>query len=192
MNEGEDSCYRLTINVPFVSLRTQNGIPNPTAYTTGLLRHFRRCVLYTTHKRNVELTLIFQSLWYKLVGTKYLYTVYRAPQCISPRRNWDSPNSPPASECALPTLPKVGGSHSPAAKGERESQFRRLEKSLALCLLCAGGMLCLLSYRYVVHSTVRVKLLLTSLYAFKWNRKVTSGRNELKRTSVQHLRKHFP
>jgi hypothetical protein len=61
-DEGEDSCYRLTIKVPVVSFRTQDGVPNPTAYTTGLLRHFRRCVLYTTHKRNVELTLIFQSL----------------------------------------------------------------------------------------------------------------------------------
>ncbi len=29
-----------------------------------------------------------------------------------------------------------GGVHSPAAKGVEESQFRRLEKSLALCLLC--------------------------------------------------------
>jgi hypothetical protein len=29
-----------------------------------------------------------------------------------------------------------GGAHSPAGKGLGESQFRRLEKSLALCLLC--------------------------------------------------------
>ncbi len=40
-----------------------------------------------------------------------------------PRRNWDSPNPSPASECALPPGPKGGGAHSPAAKGVGESQF---------------------------------------------------------------------
>ncbi len=35
-----------------------------------------------------------------------------------------------------PPGPKGGGAHSPAAKGVRESQFQRLEKRLALCLLC--------------------------------------------------------
>jgi hypothetical protein len=35
----------------------------------------------------------------------------------------------------LPTT--GGGAHSPAAKGVGESQFQRLEKRLALCLLCA-------------------------------------------------------
>jgi hypothetical protein len=47
---------------------------------------------------------------------------------MSPRWNWD--------ECALPPGPKGGGAHSPAAKGVGESQFQRLEKRLALCLLC--------------------------------------------------------
>jgi hypothetical protein len=58
---------------------------------------------------------------------------------MSPRRNWDSPNPSPASECALP----------PRTKGCREG-YTRLQlrewgspnsddwrKSLALCLLCA-------------------------------------------------------
>jgi hypothetical protein len=57
---------------------------------------------------------------------------------MSPRRNWDSPNPSPASEYALPPGPRVGGAHSPAAKGVGESQFRRLEKKLStlptLCL----------------------------------------------------------
>ncbi len=44
----------------------------------------------------------------------------------------------PPSECALPPVPKGGGAHSPAAKGVGESQFQRLEKRLALCLLCGG------------------------------------------------------
>jgi hypothetical protein len=63
--------------------------------------------------------------------------IYRAPQCMSPRRNWDSPNPFAASECALPPGPKVGGAHPPAPTGVGEFQFRRWRKSLALCLLCA-------------------------------------------------------
>jgi hypothetical protein len=55
---------------------------------------------------------------------------------MSPRWNWDSPTPLAASECVLPPGPKGGGSHSPAAKGVGESQFQRLEKRLALCLLC--------------------------------------------------------
>jgi hypothetical protein len=62
--------------------------------------------------------------------------IYRAPQCMSPRRNWDSPNPFAASECALPPGPKGGGAHPPAPKGVGEFQFRRWRKSLALCLLC--------------------------------------------------------
>ncbi len=55
---------------------------------------------------------------------------------MSPRQNWDSPTPLAANECALPPGPKGGGAHSPAAKGVGESQFQRLEKRLALCLLC--------------------------------------------------------
>jgi hypothetical protein len=55
---------------------------------------------------------------------------------MSPRWNWDSPTPLAASECALPPGPKGRGAHSPAAKGVGESQFQRLEKHLALCLLC--------------------------------------------------------
>ncbi len=55
---------------------------------------------------------------------------------MSPRCNWDSPTPLAASDCALPAGPKGGGAHSPAAKGVGESQFQRLEKRLALCLLC--------------------------------------------------------
>jgi hypothetical protein len=59
---------------------------------------------------------------------------------MSPRWNWDSPTPLAASECALPPGPKGGGAHSPAAKGVGESQFQRLEKRLALCLLCGPGL----------------------------------------------------
>jgi hypothetical protein len=72
----------------------------------------------------------------KAIGHKALiYT-----QCVSPRWHWDSPTPLAASECALPPGPKGGGAHSPAAKGVGESQFQRLEKRLALCLLCAIGL----------------------------------------------------
>jgi hypothetical protein len=43
--------------------------------------------------------------------------IYRAPQCMSPRWNWDSPTPLAASERALPPGPKGGGAHSPTAKG---------------------------------------------------------------------------
>ncbi len=44
---------------------------------------------------------------------------------MSPRRNWDSPNPSPASECTLlPPGPKGREAHSPAAKWAGESQFR--------------------------------------------------------------------
>jgi hypothetical protein len=78
--------------------------------------------------------------------------IYRAPQFMSPRWNWDSPTPLAASECALPPGPKgVGGAHSPAAKGVGESQFQRLEKRLALCLLC--GM-----YSYVCFTALKGRL----------------------------------
>ncbi len=58
--------------------------------------------------------------------------MYRAPQCMSPRRNWDSPNPSPTSECALPPGPKGGGGGTLACgKGVGEFQFRRLEKKLS-------------------------------------------------------------
>ncbi len=58
--------------------------------------------------------------------------IKRVPQRMSPRRNWDSPNPSLASECVPPPVTKEGGAHSPAGEGLEESQFRRLEKSLAL------------------------------------------------------------
>jgi hypothetical protein len=36
---------------------------------------------------------------------------------MSPRRNWDSPNLYPPSECALPPGPKGGRAHSLAGEG---------------------------------------------------------------------------
>ncbi len=86
------------------------------------------------NKDDMSYAYIVDSLW-----PQSTY-IYRAPQCMSPRWNRDSPTPLAASECALPPPgPKGGGAHSPAAKGLGESQFQRLEKRLALCLLCVCG-----------------------------------------------------
>ncbi len=59
--------------------------------------------------------------------------IYRVPQCMSPRRNWDSPTPSRASEWVpLPPEPGGGGANSPAGEGLGESQFRRLEKKLSI------------------------------------------------------------
>ncbi len=60
---------------------------------------------------------------------------------MSSRRNWDSLTPLSPASVSLPTEQKGGGANSSAGEGLGESQFRRLEKSLALCLLCAGGQL---------------------------------------------------
>jgi hypothetical protein len=70
------------------------------------------------------------------VATQSTY-IYRVPQCMSPRRKWDSPTPSLASECAPPPEIKGetkggGGANSPAGEGLVESQFRRLEKKLSI------------------------------------------------------------
>jgi hypothetical protein len=57
----------------------------------------------------------------------------------------------PLPQASVPPPRWSGGTHSPAAKGVGKSQFRRLEISLALCLLCA------LEYVYAGQSSL-VKL----------------------------------
>ncbi len=55
---------------------------------------------------------------------------------MSLRRNWDSPNPLPASECDLPPGPKGGGGHTrlrPRVLGN--PNYDDWRKSLALCLL---------------------------------------------------------
>ncbi len=84
----------------------------------------------------MEAAKILEMLGWDKAQSTY---IYRAPQCMSPRWNWDSPTPLAASECALTPGPKGGGAHSPAAKGVGESQFQQLEKRLALCLLCGTG-----------------------------------------------------
>ncbi len=56
-----------------------------------------------------------------------------------------------------PPGPKGGGAHSPAAKGVGESQFQRLEKRLALCLLCDNN-------HNLLFVTVTEQLFIADLY----------------------------
>ncbi len=56
--------------------------------------------------------------------------INRVPQCMSLRRNWDSP-TPFLASYSMPLPPEPrGAAHSPAGEGLGESQFRRLEKKL--------------------------------------------------------------
>jgi hypothetical protein len=72
--------------------------------------------------------------------TKYINT-YRVPQCLSSRRNWDPPSPPlPQASVSPPPEPKGGGGGHTRIRA-RESQFGRLEKSLALCLPCDSSVL---------------------------------------------------
>jgi hypothetical protein len=81
----------------------------------------------------------------EILCTKYII-MYRVPQCMSPRRNWDPPTPSPASQCAPPPEPK-GGAGGRTLAGERvgESQFQRLEKRLStlsnLCFYVSGSAL---------------------------------------------------
>ncbi len=64
----------------------------------------------------------------------------RVPQCMSPRRNWDSPTPSPASKGASP--PNQGGGHIRLrVRGWGSPNSDDWNKSLALCLLCGvmGG-----------------------------------------------------
>ncbi len=70
--------------------------------------------------------------------TKYVYIKEYHSECMSPRRNWDSPNPSLASECAPPPQNRGWGGHTHSLRvrgwGSHNSDDWR--KSLALCLLC--------------------------------------------------------
>ncbi len=65
-----------------------------------------------------------------------VHTYKEYQQCMSPRRNWDSPTSSLASECAPPPGSKGGGGrpHSRAGEGWGSPNSNDWRKSLALCL----------------------------------------------------------
>ncbi len=108
---------------------------NVQSWKRGLLSLKITFRLGLAHSRPVQLEPSPVYQWEASMPPQSTY-IYRAPQCMSPRWNWDSPTPLASSECALPPGPKGGGAHWPAAKGVGESQFQRLEKRLALCLLC--------------------------------------------------------
>ncbi len=69
--------------------------------------------------------------------TKYILFTYipRAPQCLSPRLNSDSPTSSPASECAPPPGTKGEGHTRLRVRGWGSPDSDELRKSLARCPL---------------------------------------------------------
>ncbi len=70
---------------------------------------------------------------YGWLGKLHIYQMYHS---VCPLVGNGSPTSSPASGCAPPSGTTGAGVHSPAGEGVEESQFQRLEKSLALCILC--------------------------------------------------------
>ncbi len=75
---------------------------------------------------------------------------------MSLRRNWDSPSPSPAKRVCPTHRTKGWGAHSPTARRVRELKFRRLRKSLALCLLCALSPTLSLLYVYLGQVTHNV------------------------------------
>ncbi len=76
--------------------------------------------------------LLPKSFFRETLSHKVHINIYRVPQYMSLRWNWNSPTPSLASECAPPPRTKGGGgAHSPAGMGLGESQFRRLKEKLS-------------------------------------------------------------
>jgi hypothetical protein len=82
------------------------------------------------HSFCVQYSLLFCIIFLDGCQTQSTY-IYRIPQCISPRWNWDNPTPSPRRRVCTPPLVPGGGAQSPAGEGLGESQFRRLEKKLS-------------------------------------------------------------
>jgi hypothetical protein len=90
------------------------------------------------HARVVDdVKIIEQDVMYTVHHKVHIFTEYPSVYVPSSELGLSHPSL--TSECAHPTGTKggVGRAHSPAGGVLGESQFRRLEKCLALCLLCA-------------------------------------------------------
>jgi hypothetical protein len=88
---------------------TQNFTPKPKNaknFPTKLLKAKKYAKLYF-----VFYATNLQKFWQIIFsqGTSQSTYIYRAPQYMSPRWNWDSPTPLAASECALPAYQRVGG-----------------------------------------------------------------------------------
>jgi hypothetical protein len=81
-------------------------------------------ICYGANKRNINIVVVPKTherkLLYMMKGVDH--KVRRVPQCMSPRRNWDSPTPSLASEYQYAPPPgNRGGAHSTAGKGLGES-----------------------------------------------------------------------
>jgi hypothetical protein len=78
---------------------------------------------------SIDIDLSVQNTKYMHIKSTIVYSMFH-------RRNWDSPLLSRKRVSPSPRTNGGGGrEHSPACEGVGASQFRRLEKSLALCLL---------------------------------------------------------
>ncbi len=90
-------------------------------------------------------SILFLFLFQRVSNTFafcHLYSMSRLPRDLRSRVPYPlvgigTPPTPLPQASVPPPRTNGGGAHSPAAKGFGKSQFRRLEISLALCLLCA-------------------------------------------------------
>ena len=88
-------------------------------------------VLFSSDKQAISqvlyLILRVKQLICRISPTTQSTYIYRVPQCMSPRQNWDSP-TPLSRQRVCPSPPNQRGWGSP--------NFDDWRKSLALCLLC--------------------------------------------------------
>ncbi len=70
------------------------------------------------------------------LGLNHKVHIYRVPQCMSPRRNWDSPTPSRVSECAPPPVTKGGAPRHTRLRGRGRPNYDDWRKSIALCVLC--------------------------------------------------------
>jgi hypothetical protein len=95
-------------------------------------RIYPRFAMLNFVRKKVKITILHStctSAIHREVRPRSTYDYSVCP----PRRNWDSPNPSPASECEIPPPPwtKGWGAHSHAGEGLGESLLRRLEKKLS-------------------------------------------------------------
>jgi hypothetical protein len=84
---------------------------------------------------------ITSKIWYCTDRPDHSLHIYKEYHSVCPLAGIVT-LPPPLSPASVPLPPEAkGGAHTPAGEGLGESQFRRLEKSLALFLLCGPDLL---------------------------------------------------
>ncbi len=135
------STYLNDNNTVWMSIRPQTCIQQFVQYGNSWLTFStNKMGLRHTMWKTVSKIMDMIEIWRLISITKYLIFIYKEYHNVCPLVGIGNFGTlpPPLSPASmpLPPEPKGGGGHSPAGEGLGKSQFRRLEKSLALCLLC--------------------------------------------------------